>query len=77
MRRRTQNAAWLAVAIGAITIAVIASRRAVATALPARPARDYSDRSGFPLGVAASRGKATDAAIPADMLTPEPLRAFA
>jgi hypothetical protein len=41
-----------------------------------RPLRDYSARSGFPLGVAASRGAASDAPIPADMLTPEPLRPY-
>jgi hypothetical protein len=41
------------------------------------PVRDYSDRSGFPLGIEASRGKATDAVIPPDMRTPEPLRPFA
>jgi hypothetical protein len=39
-----------------------------------QPARDYSMRSGFPKGVAASRGLAADAVIPADMRTPEPLR---
>jgi hypothetical protein len=38
------------------------------------PARDYSDRSGFPMGLEASRGAAQDAPLPADMLTPEPLR---
>ena len=38
------------------------------------PARDYSDRSGFPRGVEASRGVARDALIPPDMLTPEALR---
>lgn len=38
------------------------------------PARDYSDRSGFPLGLEASRGAARDAMIPADFRTPEALR---
>jgi hypothetical protein len=38
--------------------------------------RDYSGRSGFPLGVEASRGAASDAPIPADMLTPELLRPY-
>ena len=40
------------------------------------PMRDYSSRSGLPLGVEASRGAASDAPIPADMLTPELLRPF-
>ena len=41
------------------------------------PSRDYSDRSGLPMGVEASRGAAADAPIPADMRTPELLRPFA
>ena len=41
------------------------------------PVRDYSDRSGLPLGVEASRGAAADAPIPADMRTPELLRPLA
>ena len=41
------------------------------------PARDYSDRSGLPRGIEASRGAAADAPIPADMRTPELLRPFA
>jgi hypothetical protein len=41
------------------------------------PARDYSDRSGLPRGIEASRGAAADAPIPADMRTPELLRPYA
>ena len=41
------------------------------------PARDYSDRSGLPMGIEASRGIAADAPIPADMRTPELLRPLA
>jgi hypothetical protein len=40
------------------------------------PVRDYSDRSGLPLGIEASRGAAADAPIPADMRTPELLRPY-
>ncbi len=40
------------------------------------PMRDYGSRSGLPLGIEASRGAASDAPIPADMLTPELLRPF-
>jgi hypothetical protein len=42
----------------------------------AAPGRDYSHRTGYPLGIEASRGAARDADIPADMLTPEPLRPY-
>jgi hypothetical protein len=42
-----------------------------------QPLRDYSNRSGFPRGVEASRGLGTDAAIPDDMRTPELLRPWA
>ncbi|HEX6163571.1 MAG TPA: hypothetical protein VFZ31_09405 [Vicinamibacterales bacterium] len=41
------------------------------------PMRDYSDRSGLPRGVEASRGAAADAPIPADMRTPAALRPLA
>ena len=41
-----------------------------------RPMRDYGSRSGLPMGIEASRGAASDAPIPADMLTPELLRPF-
>ena len=40
------------------------------------PLRDYSSRSGLPMGIEASRGAASDAPIPSDMLTPEPLRPY-
>jgi hypothetical protein len=40
------------------------------------PMRDYSSRSGLPMGIEASRGVASDAPIPADMLTPELLRPY-
>ena len=40
-----------------------------------QPTRDYSDRSGFPLGVEAARGAARkDFEAPRDMLTPQALR---
>lgn len=42
------------------------------------PARNYAGRSGFPQGVAAARGAARgEVTLPADMLTPEALRAQA
>jgi hypothetical protein len=41
------------------------------------PTRDYSDRSGFPRGVEASRGLASNADIPADFKTPKALQPLA
>lgn len=38
------------------------------------PVRDYSDRSGFPRGLEASRGLAANAEIPADFRQPEALQ---
>jgi hypothetical protein len=39
------------------------------------PVRDYSDRSGFPMGIEAARGAARkDFNAPRDMVTPEALR---
>ena len=40
------------------------------------PTRDYSARSGFPLGIEASHGAAKDAMIPADVRIPEALRPY-
>jgi hypothetical protein len=72
---------WLAFQIGlglalvALGLVAVSQRRA--SARRQRPLRDYTRRSGFPLGVEASRGAASDAPIPSDMLTPELLRPFA
>jgi hypothetical protein len=38
------------------------------------PTRDYSDRSGFPRGLEASRGAARNAPIPPEFKTPEALQ---
>ncbi|HYE86668.1 MAG TPA: hypothetical protein VEA16_09960 [Vicinamibacterales bacterium] len=76
MRRRTQNGAWVLLALGALIITAATTRKAVATRQPRPLLRDYSNRSGFPLGVEASRGAGRDALIPADMRTPAALRPF-
>lgn len=73
--------AWLAVQIGLglalVALGLVAERKRRASARRRRrPRRDYSRRSGFPLGVEASRGAASDSPIPADMRTPELLRPF-
>jgi hypothetical protein len=80
VRGATNPNGWLAIQIGmglalvALGLVAVSQRRA--TQRRRRPLRDYSRRSGFPLGVEASRGAASDAPIPADMLTPELLRPF-
>jgi len=83
-RSFTRQAAWISLAIGAASIAYVASQRGHAPLRqrlgpPRRlrqggPMRDYSLRSGFPRGLEVSRGLAADAVLPADMLTPELLR---
>ncbi|MBY0495838.1 MAG: cyclase dehydrase [Cyanobacteria bacterium] len=40
------------------------------------PVRDYSDRSGLPMGISASRGAASDAEMTEQFRIPEPLRPF-
>lgn len=60
------------VVLGFVTV----NQRRATAARQRRPLRDYSGRSGFPLGVEASRGAASDAPIPADMRIPEPLRPY-
>jgi len=69
----------VAIAMGAV-LGATALDVVTAQALPAQEstaqaaARDYSDRSGFPMGVEASRGMARDFNAPRDMRTPEALR---
>jgi hypothetical protein len=53
---------------------ITAQQLAAITERQERPARDYSDRSGFPRGVEASRGLAANAPIANDMRTPAALR---
>jgi hypothetical protein len=69
----------VAIALGAV-VGATAMDVIAAQALPAQEAqaeeaaRDYSDRSGFPMGVEAARGAARDFNAPKDMRTPEPMR---
>jgi hypothetical protein len=69
----------VAIALGAV-VGATAMDVIAAQALPAQEAqaqeaaRDYSDRSGFPMGVEAARGAARDFKAPRDMRTPEPMR---
>jgi len=77
---RASTNGWLAFQVGMglalVALGLVAYSQRRATMQRRRPVRDYSRRSGFPLGVEASRGAASDAPIPADMLTPELLRPF-
>ena len=75
MRMRTRNAALIAIATGAIAIALIAAQRSRPSTRRRHESHDYSHRSGFPKGLEASRGLASDFEVPADFRTPEALRA--
>ncbi len=75
-RIQSQLHLQIGVALLLVTVGLVAANQRRGREKRRRPLRDYSSRSGFPLGVVASRGMARDAAIPADMLTPEPLRPF-
>jgi hypothetical protein len=83
VRRRTNHDGQrrfqigIGLALVALGLLAVTQQRRTTARRRLRPMRDYSDRSGFPLGVEASRGIASDAPIPADMLTPEALRPFA
>ena len=83
-RQRARNGSnrngWLAFQVGVglalVVFGLVATSQRRTSMRRRRPLRDYSHRSGFPLGLETSRGAASDAPIPADMLTPEPLRPF-
>lgn len=45
--------------------------------LSRNPARDYSNRTGYPRSIEASRGAARDLEVPRDFRIPEPLRPWA
>ena len=62
-------------AVGAITsIDAFTAHHYKQPARGVAPWEDYSDRSGFPGGVDAARGAASDAPVPADTRTPPALR---
>jgi hypothetical protein len=77
--RKPRNVAIAIANVAAVTaLDVMCAQQLSATRRrQSMPARDYSDRSGLPRGVEASRGLAGDADIPADFRTPEPLRPYA
>jgi hypothetical protein len=77
MKIRNHTAALVAIAAGAIAIALIASQRSQRSTRRPRDFYDYSNRSGFPQWLDASRGLASDFEVPADFRTPEALRPYA
>ena len=73
--RRGTNA-WLALgAVAGVTALDLAAARALAKAYAVtEPARDYSDRTGFPKPPDAMRGAARDFSTPQDLRTPDGMR---
>lgn len=77
-KRATLGAAMAAVAgVAALDLLCAASFVAEDRERASRPRRDYSDRSGLPRGLDASRGAAGDFEAPEDFRIPEPLRPYA
>ena len=77
MKMQNRTTALIAIATGAIVIAVIASQRSRPSTRRPSVIYDYGDRSGFPRGLETSRGLASDFEVPADFRKPEALRAYA
>jgi hypothetical protein len=77
--RKQRNVAIAIINVAAVTAldVMCAQQLSETRRIQSRPSRDYSDRSGLPQGIAASRGLAADADIPADFRTPEALRPYA
>jgi hypothetical protein len=78
--RRSKNEAILGALVAVIGVTALdlycARGLSRESRRPLPPARDYSDRSGFPRGPRAMSGGARDAETPRDMRTPEALRPF-
>ena len=76
---KQRNVAIAAANVAAVTAldVMTAQQLGAITERQDQPVRDYSDRSGFPRGVEASRGLARNAPIADDMRTPEALRPLA
>ena len=75
--RESRNVALAIGAVAGVTAMDMMTAQSLARVerLGRRPAADYSDRSGFPMGVEAARGAARgDFEMPPDMATPEAMR---
>ncbi|MGU3540847.1 cyclase dehydrase [Methylobacterium sp. A54F] len=66
-------------AVAGVTVVDALCARALSgeTRQPVRPPFDYTRRSGYPRGLAASRGAARDFVVPEGVRTPDLLRAYA
>jgi hypothetical protein len=73
-KRRNLAIAMANVAGAAAVDALAAQQLSAVRRRQEQPSIDYSNRSGFPRGVEASRGLAANAEIPADFRTPSALR---
>ena len=75
--KRRNLAIAMANVAGSAAVDMLAAQQLGAVARRQQPTVDYSNRSGFPRGVEASRGLAANAEIPADFRTPSALRPLA
>jgi len=73
---RTENKVMTLAALAAVTAGDVACGSALTGEKGGRrtAVANYSNRSGFPRGVQAARGAASDFEVPADFRIPEPLR---
>jgi hypothetical protein len=73
---KKENSALALAALAAVTLVDIACARGLSAEKGGRKtaATDYSDRSGFPAGLSAAKGAASDFEVPDDMRVPELLR---
>lgn len=72
-----RNVGLAMAAVAGVTVLDVMCREQLQTESAPQTIYDYSDRSGFPRPPDQMRGAARDAAIPRDMLTPEPLQPYA
>lgn len=73
--RRKENVALALGAVAGVTALDVYDAQALGHAQPRQPVRDYSNRSGFPMGADAARGLAMrDFESPRDMRIPESMR---
>ncbi|MDB5510945.1 MAG: cyclase dehydrase [Enterovirga sp.] len=75
--RRTNLGLAMAAVTGVTMLDLAVARGLTAEkSLADEPVADYSDRTGFPRGIEASRGAARDLDVPADFRIPGPLRPY-
>ena len=75
----TRQLGWIGIALGTagiVTAVIWAGQLSVAKRRRQLPGRDYSDRSGLPMGIEQSRGIARDAGMTDEFRIPQALRPF-